>query len=84
MWDLRALRSPLMRAKEPRSQAVHEMRGLMSVCLPLSTKISSCQEKGTIRNRRSSHYGRPLCQKILCRNANLRKECQELIFKRLT
>jgi len=27
MWDLRALRSPLMRAQKPRSQAVREMRG---------------------------------------------------------
>ena len=31
MWDLRALRSPLMRAKKPRSQAVHEMRGFLSL-----------------------------------------------------
>src|SRR5271165_3401789 len=29
MWDLRALRSPFMRAKKPRSVAVHEMRGFL-------------------------------------------------------
>ena len=29
MWDLRALRSPLMRAQKPRSQAVREMRGFL-------------------------------------------------------
>src|SRR5208282_424880 len=28
-WDLKALRSPLMRAKKPRSQVVHEMRGFL-------------------------------------------------------
>ena len=36
MWDLRALRSPLMRAKKPRSQAVHEMRGFLR---KVSTRI---------------------------------------------
>ena len=30
MWDLRALRSPLMRAEKPRNQAVLEMRGFLS------------------------------------------------------
>ncbi len=29
MWDVRALRSPLMRAKNPRRQVVHEMRGFL-------------------------------------------------------
>ena len=31
MWDLGALRSPLMRAKKHRNQAVPEMRGFLSV-----------------------------------------------------
>src|SRR5271165_2169800 len=31
LWDLRALRSPFMRAKKPRSVAVHEMRGFLRV-----------------------------------------------------
>ena len=33
MWDLGALRSPLMRAQKPRSQAVREMRGFLSGAL---------------------------------------------------
>ena len=31
MWDFRALRSALMRAKKPRRQVVHEMRGFLSL-----------------------------------------------------
>src|SRR5271166_5569275 len=44
MWDLRALRSPFMRAKKPRSVAVHEMRGFLSRCSATSTspRLTGC------------------------------------------
>src|SRR5271165_5175621 len=39
MWDLRALRSSLLRAKKPPSQAVHKMRGFLRFQAPFRAGI---------------------------------------------
>ena len=57
MWDLRALRSPLMRAKKPRSQAVHEMRGfLRRDALKIAGKLGAAVEKSGKHQKATFFY----------------------------